>query len=135
MIAKVLVVMGSDSDWSVMQSCVEQLQKFDIEAEVRVCSAHRTPEVAHHLSQSAADEGYCAIIAAAGHAAHLAGVMAASTTLPVIGVPIESTPSRARRCVTTAVIGLVIDAMRKSASGAISAAPTCSAPFARTRYT
>ena len=90
MSAKVLVVMGSDSDWSVMESCVEQLQKFDIEAEVRVCSAHRTPEVAHVLSKTAADEGYCAIIAAAGHAAHLAGVMAASTTLPVIGVPIDS---------------------------------------------
>ena len=90
MSAKVLVVMGSDSDWSVMESCVDQLQKFEIEADVRVCSAHRTPEVAHSLSQSAADDGYCAIIAAAGHAAHLAGVMAASTTLPVIGVPIDS---------------------------------------------
>ncbi|HCW45408.1 MAG: 5-(carboxyamino)imidazole ribonucleotide mutase [Planctomycetia bacterium] len=87
---KVLVVMGSDSDWSVMETCVDQLQKFEIEAEVRVCSAHRTPEVAHHLSSTAAAEGYVAIIAAAGHAAHLAGVMAASTTLPVIGVPIDS---------------------------------------------
>ncbi|MDE0957199.1 MAG: 5-(carboxyamino)imidazole ribonucleotide mutase [Planctomycetota bacterium] len=90
MSAKVLVVMGSDSDWSVMESCVDQLQKFEIEAEVRVCSAHRTPEVAHQLSTTAADEGYSAIIAAAGHAAHLAGVMAASTTLPVIGIPIDS---------------------------------------------
>jgi len=90
MSAKVLVVMGSDSDWSVMESCVDQLQKFEIEAEVRVCSAHRTPEVAHALSQGASDAGYCAIIAAAGHAAHLAGVMAASTTLPVIGIPIDS---------------------------------------------
>lgn len=90
MSAKVLVVMGSDSDWSVMESCVDQLQKFEIEAEVRVCSAHRTPEVAQALSRGACDEGYCAIIAAAGHAAHLAGVMAASTTLPVIGVPIDS---------------------------------------------
>ena len=87
---RVLVVMGSDSDWSVMESCVDQLQKFEIEAEVRVCSAHRTPEVAHQLSTTAADEGYSAIIAAAGHAAHLAGVMAASTTLPVIGIPIDS---------------------------------------------
>ena len=87
---KVLVVMGSDSDWSVMETCADQLSKFGIEAEVRVCSAHRTPEVAHHLSSTAADEGYAAVIAAAGHAAHLAGVMAASTTLPVIGVPIDS---------------------------------------------
>ena len=90
MSAKVLIVMGSDSDWSVMESCVDQLQKFAIEAEVRVCSANRTTEVAHVLRKTAADEGYCAIIAAAGHAAHLAGVMAASTTLPVIGVPIDS---------------------------------------------
>lgn len=88
--SKVLVVMGSDSDFSVMKSCVDQLSTFGIESEVRVCSAHRTPDVAHGLASGAVDSGFSVVIAAAGHAAHLAGVMAASTVLPVIGVPIDS---------------------------------------------
>lgn len=88
--SKVLVVMGSDSDWAVMESCVDQLSYFGIESDARVCSAHRTPDVAHALARGAADSGFSVVIAAAGHAAHLAGVMAAGTVLPVIGVPLDS---------------------------------------------
>ncbi|MHC4364619.1 MAG: 5-(carboxyamino)imidazole ribonucleotide mutase [Planctomycetota bacterium] len=86
----VAVVMGSDSDMPVMQSCVEQLRDFGIEATVRIISAHRTPDVAAEFAQEAAGQGIKVIIAAAGMAAHLAGALAAQTTLPVIGVPLVS---------------------------------------------
>ena len=80
---KVLVVMGSDSDLKVMEKCVDRLKSFDIPVEVRICSAHRTPAVAEQLAKNAAAEGFGVIIAAAGKAAHLGGVLAAHTTLPV----------------------------------------------------
>ena len=86
----VAVVMGSDSDMDVMQSCIKQLEEFAIEPEVRIISAHRTPEAASEFAQNAAEKGIKVIIAAAGMAAHLAGVLAAKTTLPVIGVPLVS---------------------------------------------
>ncbi len=86
----VAVVMGSDSDMPVMQSCIEQLRDFGIEPAVRIISAHRTPEVAAEFAQGAAGQGIKVIIAAAGMAAHLAGALAAQTTLPVIGVPLVS---------------------------------------------
>lgn len=84
---KVLVVMGSDSDLKVMENCVKRLESFDIPAQVRICSAHRTPAVAEDLAKNAKENGFGVIIAAAGKAAHLGGVLAAYTTLPVIGVP------------------------------------------------
>ena len=84
---KVLVVMGSDSDFPVMEGCFKMLNKFGVEFEADVASAHRTPEHAHELAATAEEKGFKVIIAAAGLAAHLAGVLAASTTLPVIGVP------------------------------------------------
>jgi phosphoribosylaminoimidazole carboxylase PurE protein len=86
----VAVVMGSDSDLKVMKKCVEQLGDFGIEPVVRIISAHRTPEIASEFAQNAANKGIKVIIAAAGMAAHLAGAMAAKTTLPVIGVPLDS---------------------------------------------
>ena len=86
----VAVVMGSDSDLSVMQSCVDQLREFGIEPMVRILSAHRTPQAAAEFAQTAEARGVRVIIAAAGMAAHLAGAMAAWTTLPVIGVPLSS---------------------------------------------
>jgi 5-(carboxyamino)imidazole ribonucleotide mutase len=82
------VVMGSDSDLPVMQTCLETLEEFDIPYEVRVLSAHRTPEQAHEFASTARLNGLRVLIAAAGGAAHLAGVIASLTTLPVIGVPI-----------------------------------------------
>ena len=84
---KVLVVMGSDSDFPVMESCFKMLRRFGIEFDAHVASAHRTPERAITLAKRAKDNGYSVIIAAAGLAAHLGGVLAANTVLPVIGVP------------------------------------------------
>lgn len=88
--APVAVVMGSDSDMDVMQSCIEQLGYFGIQPVVRIISAHRTPQIAAEFAQTAAKNGIKVIIAAAGMAAHLAGALAAKTTLPVIGVPLIS---------------------------------------------
>ena len=87
---KVLIVMGSDSDLPALEPCMETLKRFSVPFSVRVCSAHRTPLVAEELSRTAREQGFGCIIAAAGKAAHLAGVMAAGTTLPVIGIPIKS---------------------------------------------
>ena len=84
---KVLVIMGSDSDLKVMEKCVDRLKAFDIPVEVRICSAHRTPAAAEQLAKNAAADGFGVVIAAAGKAAHLGGVLAAHTILPVIGVP------------------------------------------------
>ncbi len=86
---KVLVVMGSDSDFPVMEGCFKLLKKFDIGFEACVASAHRTPDKALKIAKEARENGYSVIIAAAGLAAHLAGVLAANTTLPVIGVPFK----------------------------------------------
>lgn len=87
---RVGIVMGSDSDLPVMREAAAILAEFGIESEMRILSAHRTPRLAAEYAQTAADRGLCAIIAGAGSAAHLAGAMAASTPLPVIGVPIQS---------------------------------------------
>jgi phosphoribosylaminoimidazole carboxylase PurE protein len=86
----VAVVMGSDSDFPVVQSGIETLEDFDIPYEVRVISAHRTPDKAHAFASTARLKGFKVLIAAAGGAAHLAGVMASLTTLPVIGIPIQT---------------------------------------------
>ena len=87
---KVAVVLGSDSDIPVMRGCVRTLESFGVPYTVHIMSAHRTPDAAHEFSANARANGYGAIIAAAGKAAHLAGVLAASTTIPVIGVPVKS---------------------------------------------
>jgi phosphoribosylaminoimidazole carboxylase PurE protein len=87
---KVLIVMGSDSDLPVMKECAKALEQFGIPWEMRVASAHRTPAKAAEIASTARDAGVGVIVAGAGHAAHLAGVLAAHTTLPVIGVPIDS---------------------------------------------
>lgn len=86
----VAVVMGSDSDMSAMQSCIDQLADFDIKPVVRIISAHRTPQIAAEFSDNAAKNGIKVIIAAAGMAAHLAGSIAGRTTCPVIGVPMAA---------------------------------------------
>jgi 5-(carboxyamino)imidazole ribonucleotide mutase len=87
---KVGVVMGSESDWEIMQHAVAQLAHFGIAHDARVLSAHRTPDDAFAYAESAASNGLACIIAGAGGAAHLAGILAAKTTLPVLGVPIPS---------------------------------------------
>ena len=86
------VVMGSDSDLPTMERCLKQLDDLGIGWEVRVISAHRTPDVAHDYAAAAAGRGLKVIIAAAGMSAALSGVLAAKTTLPVIGVPMASGP-------------------------------------------
>ena len=87
---KIAVVMGSQSDWPIMQHAVEQLQAFGVAYEAKVVSAHRTPELLFEFAETARANGFSAIIAGAGGAAHLPGMLAAKTTLPVLGVPVPS---------------------------------------------
>lgn len=87
---KIGIVMGSDSDLPVVDKAIAALERFSVPFEVHVYSAHRTPEQAKEFAVNARENGFGAIIAAAGKAAHLAGAMAANTTLPVIGIPIKS---------------------------------------------
>ena len=89
-VKKVAVIMGSDSDFPVVSAAIKRLKSWDIPVEVHVMSAHRTPEKAAAFSAGAKENGFGVIIAAAGKAAHLAGVLAAHTTLPVIGIPVKS---------------------------------------------
>ena len=88
--AKIAVVMGSKSDFSVVKPAVSVIKSFGVDVEVRVISAHRTPEEAHEFSATAQSKGIEVIICAAGKAAHLGGVIAATTTLPVIGLPVKT---------------------------------------------
>lgn len=87
---KVAVIMGSDSDFPVVKGAITQLKKFGVPFEARVMSAHRTPAAAEEFARTAEAQGFGVIIAAAGKAAHLGGVLAAQTILPVIGLPIKS---------------------------------------------
>lgn len=87
---KAAVIMGSDSDFPVVKSALTELKKYGVEYECRVMSAHRTPEEACAFASSARENGFGVIICAAGMAAHLAGVVAGHTTLPVIGIPMKS---------------------------------------------
>ena len=88
---KVAIIMGSDSDLPVVRKAADQLEAFGVPYEMHVYSAHRTPEQARDFALNARKNGFGAIIAAAGMAAHLAGALAANTTLPVIGIPMKST--------------------------------------------
>ncbi len=87
---KIAIIMGSDSDMPIVQKAIDTLVSFEVPFETHIFSAHRTPEQAAVFSRNARDNGFGAIIAAAGMAAHLAGAIAANTTLPVIGIPIKS---------------------------------------------
>ncbi len=84
------IVMGSDSDWEIMQHAARRLTEFQVEHEARVVSAHRTPDLLYRYAEDAAGRGLRCIIAGAGGAAHLPGMLAAKTTLPVLGVPVPS---------------------------------------------
>ena len=87
---KVAVIMGSDSDFPIVKDCIAELKKYGVPVEAKVMSAHRTPEMASKFASNAKAEGFGVIICAAGMAAHLAGVVAGHTTLPVIGIPMKS---------------------------------------------
>ena len=88
---KVAVIMGSDSDFPIVKDAVKELKAYGVPFEVHVMSAHRTPELASEFAAKAKENGFGVIICAAGMAAHLAGVIAGHTTLPIIGIPIKST--------------------------------------------
>lgn len=88
---KVAIIMGSNSDWPVLEPAEKILKEFGVEVEVIVASAHRTPELVFEFANNARKDGVEVIIAAAGAAAHLGGVVASFTTIPVIGVPINAT--------------------------------------------
>ena len=87
---KIGIVMGSDSDMPVVSKAIDTLKEFEVPYEVHIYSAHRTPQEAKAFAEGAVEAGFGAIIAAAGKAAHLAGAIAANTTLPVIGIPVKS---------------------------------------------
>ena len=87
---KVAIIMGSKSDYPVVEKAEKMLDNFGVEYETRIISAHRTPKQAEEFARTAEENGFGAIIAAAGKAAHLAGVLAATTPLPVIGIPMKS---------------------------------------------
>jgi 5-(carboxyamino)imidazole ribonucleotide mutase len=91
---KVIVAMGSQSDWAVMEKAVEVLKEFEIPHEARILSAHRTPKEVIEFAENAAQQGVRVVIAGAGGAAHLPGMIAAVTELPVIGVPVAIEPMR-----------------------------------------
>src|SRR5487761_1966898 len=86
----IAIIMGSDSDWPVMQAAANILHEFDVAYEARVVSAHRTPDLMFEFAEQAHGHGFRAIIAGAGGAAHLPGMVAAKTTVPVLGVPVPS---------------------------------------------
>ena len=87
--SKVAIVMGSDSDWRIMEAAHLELKSFGVAVEVEVLSAHRTPENMLNWAKAAADQGFSVVIAGAGGAAHLPGMIASATSLPVIGVPVS----------------------------------------------
>lgn len=90
MTAKVAIVMGSQSDWETMRCAVDVLAELEVETDVRIVSAHRTPDRMAEFARSAEDSGFRVIIAGAGGAAHLPGMIAAQTHVPVLGVPVKS---------------------------------------------
>ena len=126
MVASVVaVVMGSDSDWPVMQHAVEYLVKFGIEHRVRVVSAHRTPDLLTEFGKTARDENLACIIAGAGGAAHLPGMLAANTTIPVLGVPVPSEHLRGKDSLLSIVQmpkGIPVATFAIGKAGAINAA-------------
>ena len=123
--AKVAVVFGSDSDWPVMEKCVEQLRALGVEPMVEVMSAHRTPDRVAAFAHGARDAGLSVIIAGAGMAAALAGCLAAHTSLPVIGVPLASGTLQgvdALLCTAQMPPGVAVGAVGIGAAGAKNAA-------------
>ena len=87
---KVAIVMGSQSDWPTMQKAADVLEKLGVETDVRIVSAHRTPDRLHEFGKTAHEQGISVVVAGAGGAAHLPGMLAALTHLPVLGVPVQS---------------------------------------------
>ena len=132
----VAVVMGSKSDWETMRHADETLRRFGVEHECRVISAHRTPELAADFASSAEARGFEVVIAAAGGAAHLAGVIAAHTTLPVLGVPMKSDALNGLDSLLSTVqmpAGIPVGTLAIGKPGAINAALFATAMLANSR--
>ena len=128
---KVAIVMGSDSDLPIVKKAIDTLAAFEIPYEVHVYSAHRTPEEARELAANARKNGFGAIIAAAGMAAHLAGALAARTTLPVIGIPCKSTNLDGMDALLSTVqMPSGIPVATVAINGAVNAALLCAQIFA-----
>lgn len=124
-VAKIAVVMGSTSDWETMTHCVETLKALQIPYHCQVVSAHRTPDLLVEFAKSAREKGFSAIIAGAGGAAHLPGMLAANTTLPVLGVPIQSKALNGMDSLLSIVqmpAGIPVNTLAIGKSGAINAA-------------
>lgn len=123
--SRVVILLGSDSDWETMEGCYKQLRDLGIEPDVEVMSAHRSPEKVHEFARTALQDGVQVVIAAAGMAAALAGCVAAVTSLPVIGVPIESGALRGVDALLSTVQmppGVPVAAVGIGKAGAINAA-------------
>lgn len=121
----VAVVMGSQSDWETMQHCTTILKNFEIPYHAQVISAHRTPDLLFQFAESARENGFEVIIAGAGGAAHLPGMLAAKTTLPVLGVPIQSKTLNGIDSLLSIVqmpAGIAVGTLAIGKSGAINAA-------------
>jgi 5-(carboxyamino)imidazole ribonucleotide mutase len=132
----VVVIMGSKSDWDVMQHAALTLSQFEVEHECRVLSAHRTPAATTEFISSAAGRGVQVVIAAAGGAAHLAGVAAAHTILPVLGVPMQSAALQGLDSLLSTVqmpAGIPVGTLAIGKPGAINAALLAIAMLATTR--
>jgi 5-(carboxyamino)imidazole ribonucleotide mutase len=118
------VIMGSRSDWETMRHCCDTLENLDVRYEARVVSAHRTPDLMVEYAKTAADRGLCVIVAGAGGAAHLPGMTAANTHLPVLGVPIESKALKGMDSLLSIVqmpAGVPVGALAIGVSGAVNA--------------
>jgi 5-(carboxyamino)imidazole ribonucleotide mutase len=131
----IAVVMGSQSDWSTMSLAVETLERFGVTPDVRVLSAHRMPDELFAFAESAAQRGVAAIIAGAGGAAHLPGMLAAKTTVPVLGVPVPTTHLSGMDSLYSIVqmpAGTPVATFAIGAAGAVNAALFAVALLART---
>ncbi len=132
--ARVAVIMGSQSDWATMRHSAETLQALDVPADVRIVSAHRTPDRLVAFARGAEAEGFDVIIAGAGGAAHLPGMTAAMTALPVLGVPIESAALKGMDSLLSIVQmpgGIPVGTLAIGKAGAINAALLAAAILAR----
>jgi len=131
---KIAVVMGSASDWETLRHAVTQLEAFGIEAHRQIISAHRTPDLLADFAKNATAQGFAAIIAGAGGAAHLPGMLAAHTTVPVLGVPVESAVLRGVDSLLSIVqmpAGIPVATFAIGKAGAINAALFATALLAR----
>ena len=127
--------MGSRSDWDTMRHASETLKKLGIEHEVQVVSAHRTPDLLFEYAESAIERGFCVVIAGAGGAAHLPGMLAAKTRLPVLGVPVQSKALQGLDSLLSIVqmpAGIPVGTMAIGKAGAINAALLAAAMLATT---